>query len=59
VDRAPQDVAYEVVLTPDGGLEWIERTAQGEVRYHKDPKVGFFKRLFVKFLGWLPIEWLL
>jgi putative cardiolipin synthase len=57
VDRAPQAVAYEVILTADGqGLEWIERSDQGEIRYRKEPKVGFFKRLFVKILGWLPIE---
>jgi putative cardiolipin synthase len=60
VDRAPQTVAYEVILTPDGrGLEWIELTDQGEIRYHKEPKVGFLKRLFVKILGWLPIEGML
>ena len=60
VDRAPQTVAYSVILTPDGrGLEWIELTSQGEIRYHNEPKVGFFKRLFVKILGWLPIEGML
>jgi putative cardiolipin synthase len=60
VDRAPQTVAYEVILTPDGrGLEWIELTDQGETRYHTEPKVGFLKRLFVEILGWLPIEWML
>ena len=60
VDQAPQTVAYEVILTPDGrGLEWIELTDQGEIRYHKEPKVGFFKRLLVKILGWLPIEGML
>ena len=60
VDRAPQTEAYEVILTPDGcGLEWIELTSQGEIRYHTEPKVGFLKRLLVKILGWLPIEWML
>ena len=59
VDRAPQTEAYQVILTPDGELEWIEITGQGEIRYHKEPKVGFFKRLFVKILGWLPIDWML
>ena len=59
VDRAPQTVAYEVILTPDGGLEWIELNGQGEIRYHEEPKVGFFKRVFVKILGWLPIEGML
>jgi putative cardiolipin synthase len=53
-------VAYEVILDLDGsGLEWIERTGQGEIRYHHDPKVGFLKRLLVKVIGWLPIEWML
>jgi putative cardiolipin synthase len=60
VDRAPRTVAYEVVLTPDGrGLEWIEVTNQGEIRYHEDPKVGLPKRVVVTILGWLPIDWLL
>ena len=60
VDRTPQDVAYEVILDPGGrGLEWIEHTAQGEIRYHHEPKVGFLKRLLVKVIGWLPIEWML
>ena len=55
--RAPQTEAYQVVLTPDGrDLEWIEITGQGEIRYHKEPRVGFLKRLFVKILGWLPID---
>lgn len=60
VDRVPQTVAYEVILTADGrGLEWIELTGQGEIRYHKDPKVGFLKRLLAKIIGWLPIDWML
>ncbi len=59
VDRVPQTVAYQVILTPDGGLEWIELTDQGEIRYHHDPKVGFLKRLLARIIGWLPIESLL
>jgi len=60
VDRAPQDLAYEVILEPNGrGLEWIERTGQDEIRYHHEPKTGFLKRLIVKIIGWLPIEWML
>jgi putative cardiolipin synthase len=59
MDRAPQDVAYEVILTGDGQLEWIELTSEGQIRYHKEPKTGFFKRLLVRIFGWLPIEPLL
>jgi putative cardiolipin synthase len=59
VDRAPRDVAYEVILNTDGELEWIELTSAGEIRYHKEPKTGFFKRLLVRIFGWLPIEPLL
>jgi putative cardiolipin synthase len=52
--------AYEVRLAADGrSLEWVERTAQGEVRYGTEPKTGWFKRFSVKFMSWLPIEWLL
>jgi putative cardiolipin synthase len=50
--------AYEVVLK-DGRLEWVERTDQGEVRYEKEPKTGFWKRFGVSFMSILPIEWLL
>jgi cardiolipin synthase C len=60
VDRAPQTEAYTVILNPDGcGLEWIEVTSQGEIRYPTEPKVGFLKRVFVRVLRWLPIDWLL
>jgi putative cardiolipin synthase len=54
VDRAPQDVAYEVILDPDAAR--VDRlTGQGN-SIPQGPKVGFLKQLFVKILGWLPIE---
>ena len=60
VDRAPQDRGVRSHPDPGRrGLEWIELTDHGEIRYHQEPKVGFLKRLFVKILGWLPIEWML
>ena len=59
LDRTLPDRAYEVRLTARGGLEWVEHTPQGEVRYHHDPKTGFLKRLVNRIIGWLPIEWLL
>jgi putative cardiolipin synthase len=54
------NAAYEVRLTADGDLEWIEQTESGgEKRYTADPGTGWFKRATVGFLSILPIEWLL
>jgi cardiolipin synthase C len=53
-------VAYEVRPAPDGrGLQWIERTASGEVRYDKEPETGWLLRFGVDVLEVLPIDWLL
>jgi putative cardiolipin synthase len=52
-------LAYAVVLTPEGRVQWIERTPQGELRYDTEPKTGWFKRFGVGVLSVLPIEWLL
>jgi len=51
--------AYELRLTPAGEIEWIERTAAGEVRHATTPGTGVLRRLWVGFLAMLPIEWLL
>ena len=58
LDRQLPQVAYEVVLA-DGGLQWIERTAAGEVRHDAEPGVSVLRRLWVDFLSILPGEWLL
>jgi putative cardiolipin synthase len=55
-----QRQAYEVVVAADGHCpEWIERTAQGEVRYEVEPNTDASRRAWVRFLETLPIEWLL
>jgi putative cardiolipin synthase len=51
--------AYEVVLTPQGTLNWIERTPGGEIVHDTEPKTGALKRMGVGVLSVLPIEWLL
>jgi len=57
VDRAAENASYEVVLAAKGrGLEWVERTDQGEVRYRTEPKTGLLRRLGISFLALLPIE---
>jgi phosphatidylserine/phosphatidylglycerophosphate/cardiolipin synthase-like enzyme len=55
LDRGTANVAYEVRLSSDGGLEWVE----GDVRHASEPGAGVLKRLWIGFLSILPIEWLL
>jgi putative cardiolipin synthase len=59
LDRHAIDVSYEVRLAPGGGLEWIERTAAGEKRFESEPETGPVRRAWIRFLGLLPIDWLL
>jgi len=59
-DRGIPERAYEVRLTSDRtGVEWIERTAAGEVRHSSTPGASAWRMLFVNLLRLLPIEWLL
>lgn len=52
--------AYRVRLSPDDGdIEWVETTADGEIRHSHDPETGWFRRLNADFLSILPIDWLL
>jgi putative cardiolipin synthase len=48
--------AYEVRLSEDGRLTWIERTSQGERQYDTEPGTGFLRRAGVRLLSILPIE---
>jgi putative cardiolipin synthase len=48
--------AYQVRLSEEGELSWIERTPEGERRYDTEPGVGFFRRAAVGLLSILPIE---
>jgi len=52
--------AYEVRFAADGrSLEWIEREGGREIHHTTEPETGAMKRLWVRFLSILPIEWLL
>ena len=51
--------AYEVLLTRDGSLNWIEHDGDKEIVHVEEPGTGFWKRLGVSLLSKLPIEWLL
>jgi putative cardiolipin synthase len=59
LDRSMPLSAYEVRLREDGGLEWIERTPDGEKRHEKEPGAGWFRRFSVGVLSALPIDWML
>ncbi|MFO1313056.1 MAG: phospholipase D family protein [Burkholderiales bacterium] len=59
-DSVIPQLAYEVKLGADGrSLQWIELTAQGEVRYDTEPGTNWFQRMGVEMMSILPIEWLL
>ena len=58
-DKPDPGAAYELRRTANGGIEWIERTAAGEQRFTTDPETSVWRRMWVGFLSWLPIEWLL
>ncbi|MDB5917380.1 MAG: hypothetical protein JWR40_1614 [Massilia sp.] len=51
--------AYEVRLGADGELVWIEHNGGVEKRYDSEPGAGWWRRLQVQVLSWLPIDWLL
>ncbi|HEY7238522.1 MAG TPA: phospholipase D family protein [Burkholderiales bacterium] len=53
--RDMADIAYEVRLSPQGSLEWVEH----ERHYTSEPGAGLLRRLWIGFLSILPIEWLL
>jgi len=51
---------YRVVAAPDGGLNWIERRADGGTVVHSaEPNTSAMQRVMVLVLGWLPVEWML
>jgi putative cardiolipin synthase len=59
LDRTVPLLAYEARLRPDGELEWIERTAEGERRHETEPGSSWFRRFSVGVLSALPIDWML
>jgi putative cardiolipin synthase len=56
--RIPAD-SYEVRLSDEDRLYWIERRRQGEVRHDVEPGTTFWKRSAVWLLSLLPLDWLL
>lgn len=51
--------SYEVRLSQDNKLYWLERRDGQVIRHNTEPATGFWKRTAVYFMSLLPIEWLL
>jgi putative cardiolipin synthase len=51
--------AYELRLSENGELYWIERCGEKQVRHDTEPGTSFWQRLGVRILSVLPIEWML
>ena len=59
LDLPALDRAYEVRLSPEGKLYWIERGPGGSVRHDTEPGASAWQHGVVKFMSLLPIDWLL
>ncbi len=51
--------SYQVQLSEQGDLYWIEQRDGVEIRHDTEPGTGFWQRLGIRFMSLLPIEWLL
>lgn len=51
--------AYKLALEKNNDLVWISQSSQGTQTQTTEPASSFWKRLYVGFLSWLPIESLL
>lgn len=58
-DTVVPDSAYEVRLSDDGQLTWIDRGGGRRVEHSTEPGSSFWQRGWIRLLGMLPIEWLL
>jgi putative cardiolipin synthase len=57
-ERIPAE-AYEVRLSADGQLYWLERRGKAVLRYDVEPGTTFLQRAGVSLMSLLPIDWLL
>jgi putative cardiolipin synthase len=60
LDKQIMARAYEVKLSPEGTLRWVERTDAGVETWHdSEPGATLWQRATVELMSLLPIEWLL
>jgi len=48
--------SYRVTLDEDNKLRWTGSGASGPVEWTREPGAGFWRRLSVRLIGWIPIE---
>lgn len=53
------DRAYEVKLSKEGKLVWLEQKNGATIRHFDEPDASAWRKFEVALLRWLPIEWLL
>lgn len=52
--------AYRLQLNTKGRLEWHEPLKDGNYRiHHTEPNMTARERMLLRFIAWLPVEWLL
>lgn len=51
--------AYELRLSSQGRMYWLQREPGYQARYDTDPGSSWMGRAAVRFFSWLPIDWLL
>lgn len=59
VDAEVRARAYEVRLSPEGRLQWLDRQGGKTVVHDTEPGTRWYQRLAVRALALLPIDWLL
>ncbi|MFG6528351.1 phospholipase D family protein, partial [Sulfitobacter sp. M23508] len=58
LDRA--ETFYSVAESTDGTIVWTEVDNNGAIQTHdREPNTSAIERGVVRFMSWLPIEWIL
>ncbi|WP_288387150.1 phospholipase D-like domain-containing protein, partial [uncultured Acinetobacter sp.] len=53
-------IAYELKLDASGELIWLDHQANGQtIIYRHDPQTTRFQRWIMKWMAYLPIEWMM
>ena len=58
-DNDIKNTTYQVRLTEQGQLYWLDNRSGQPLRLDTEPGTTMLQRSLIRVLGWLPIEWLL
>lgn len=59
IEQRLADSAYQVKLSEEGELYWLERRQGQVIRHDVEPGTGFWLRAGVRLMSLLPIDWML